>query len=1508
MALLVLLSSALLGMPAADATRREHEFRALGSDDSLANQNVVGLLQDDQGFVWLATDNALQRYDGRGFRVFRHDPGNPDSLPAGRLTALADGPDGSLYVGSSTRFVYRFDLASGKFIALQPSASGRTAGRGDRVRALFYQSGRGLWVGTDSGIDLVDPATDTRQAVLRFALRDDGDIRHVRMAWDGGRRLYAATDEGLYRIDTATRVASRIVGMDAAYSLLLDHRGQLWAGSDGQLYTLSTDDLVPRAMLDAPLEGAPRVQAITEDPQGRIWFGAGSSLHRIAQNGRHTRLPSLSQPLGGLPDASITGLMVDRAGLIWVCSSGAGAYTARSWGDVFNFITDSSTAVHGGNSVLSLADAGDDSIWLGTASLGLRHYRFADDSFTAGLGAPASGSAALPAQVSVTDIAHASDGSLWLSSDAGLIQRLADGRYRWYPLDTGHPLPLTSIASGDDGAVWLGSVEDGLLRFDPASGEVVQRWRTEDDDLTSLSSNRINALHLDAAQRLWVGTEDGLNLLLPGSVQVRQLRHDPADANSLSGDVITSISETRDGSLWIGSPQGLDRLQFQPGQSAPGIERMKGTSWLVGSGVLAALEDHAGRLWVSSDNGITRLNRDGDGSHRYQEGDGLQGLDFHAGAALELDDGRLLFGGTNGVNLLPADWAEEASFDPPVALVSAFAGNRHDAVLPLLPPQNLSFSQSDGVLHLAFAGLDYDHASELRYRYRLVGVDEDWVNAGNQRFATYSSLPPGDYRFEVGVGDGDGRWSRQTLSLPIIITPSIWNSRLAWFAYALIGTSLLLWFLRSQHLRRQRRQDLLNQISEREERLKLALWGSGDEFWDWDLRKNSLFRIGADQLLGEHADQRLSTDDWRARAVHPDDLPKVQQRIQAHILGEAEFYESEHRVRNADGNYVWVRSRGKVVARDEDGNPLRIAGTASDVSLTRRAERERRIASEVLRSMSEAVAVFDQSFDFVSVNPAFSRITGYEADEVIGRNTSLLDSPQHGDEFYQRTRELLTQTGHWQGEMWQRRKDGEEFLGWIELNEVRDSQHERTHFVAVVNDITDKKRAEQELRYLANYDTLTGLPNRTLLSERLARAVVRARRQDARVAVLFLDLDRFKDVNDSLGHAAGDRILKAAAARLLATVRETDTVARLGGDEFTVVLEDIEHPDVAEHVARKIIVAFGQPLELDGRSEVVISPSVGISLYPDHGLVPSDLLKFADTAMYQAKEHGRNTFQFYTEAMDAEARQRATMIAALRKALERGEFRLVYQPRMSLRDGRITGVEALLRWYSEDIGEVLPSTFIPLAEETGLILPIGEWVMREACLTLRRWQQNGLTELGMAINVSVGQFLRGGLPQVLGGLINELGISAGKVELEVTESMVMANAEQTTSVLHELKRLGVTLAIDDFGTGYSSLVYLKRLPIDTLKIDKEFIGDLTTDPDDEAITATVITMAHSLGLNVVAEGVETPEQLAYPREQRCDEIQGYWLSPPLEVHHCLAFIRQHLPESLKAKPTANAQP
>jgi len=716
----------------------------------------------------------------------------------------------------------------------------------------------------------------------------------------------------------------------------------------------------------------------------------------------------------------------------------------------------------------------------------------------------------------------------------------------------------------------------------------------------------------------------------------------------------------------------------------------------------------------------------------------------------------------------------------------------------------------------------------------------------------------------------------------------------SWFVSALLALALALALLsRLQAARnvqavershRARNQQLKQQVD-------LLLAAFGDVAWEFDTRDGMLRRKGIAQLAGPNAPADVPLAQWREEIVHPEDAERVRGIVEAHVDGGADWFQSDYRIRGSDGEWRWVRARGRVVERDASGKAVRLAGSARDIHELLKAERETRVAYEVFQSMSEAVSVVDLAFQFVAVNPAFARVTGYSPTEVVGHSSNLLDSSQHGTDFYERVRTILARSGHWSGEMWQRRKDGGEFLGWIELSEVTDNQGLRTHFVAVVNDITQKKRAEQELRYLANYDTLTGLPNRTLLAERLSRAIIRARREDSRVAVLFIDLDHFKEINDSLGHAAGDRLLKAAATRLQAVVGPTDTVARLGGDEFTIIVEDLDSIASAERLAREMLAAFGTSLEVDERHDVSITPSIGISLYPDHAMVPTDLLKFADTAMYQAKARGRNTFEIYDEAMDAESRRRATLLAALRRALGQDEFRLVFQPRLDLRSERIVGVEALLRWRSAELGEIGPTQFIPLAEESGLILGIGEWVLREACRTLRQWQDDGLTDIACSVNVSVLQLLRAPLTEQLAAILAETGVAADLIELEVTESMVMQNAEETLSVLHRLRQAGIRLAIDDFGTGYSSLVYLKRLPIDTLKIDKEFIGDLTDDPDDKAITATVITMAHSLGLHVVAEGVETEAQLSYLRAQGCDEIQGYLLSPPLEPARAFAFIR-----------------
>ena len=721
---------------------------------------------------------------------------------------------------------------------------------------------------------------------------------------------------------------------------------------------------------------------------------------------------------------------------------------------------------------------------------------------------------------------------------------------------------------------------------------------------------------------------------------------------------------------------------------------------------------------------------------------------------------------------------------------------------------------------------------------------------------------------------------------------------MAAIAVALLVLAVVLAIAAQRYWQSRRRQTFdpprTESQRERDEHLKLALWASGEHFWDYDLIRRRMHHMRADESTAHSAEITVLTRQGDVPTIHELDLPLVMEQLRSHLQGETPLFMSEHRMDlSGNGTWAWVRARGRVVERDLQGRPLRIAGTARDITASRNTEYEHRIASEVMRSMSEAVAVLDWDYKFIAVNQAFTRITGYADVEVIGKPVEMLDSSQQDAALHQRMREDIGRDGRWSGEMWRLRKDGEEILCKVETNVVPDASGQRNLYVQVLNDITEQKRAEQELRYLANYDTLTSLPNRSLLSERLSRAIVRARRENGKVAVLFIDLDRFKDINDSLGHATGDRILRAAAARVQQTVGAQHTVARLSGDEFTVVLEDVSSMQDAETIAQQIIDAFMLPLSFGERLELSVSPSIGISLYPDHAQVPTDLLKHADTAMYQAKAAGRHTYQVYSEAMDEKTRHRAILASALRRALERDELTLVFQPRLSLTQHRITGVEALLRWHSRDFGEVSPGQFIPLAEESGLILEIGAWALRQALATLHSWHQQGLPGLTVAVNVSALQLQRGDLSDVVARTLAETGVSAHCLELELTESVIMANPEKNADTLRACRRLGVSLAIDDFGTGYSSLAYLKRLPLTTLKIDQEFVGDLTHDTDDEAITSTIINMGHSLSLNVIAEGVETAAQLQFLRDHGCDEIQGHWISHALPPDACLRFIREY---------------
>ncbi len=592
--------------------------------------------------------------------------------------------------------------------------------------------------------------------------------------------------------------------------------------------------------------------------------------------------------------------------------------------------------------------------------------------------------------------------------------------------------------------------------------------------------------------------------------------------------------------------------------------------------------------------------------------------------------------------------------------------------------------------------------------------------------------------------------------------------------------------------------------------------------------------------------------------------------------GAIENFEAQ--LRHRDGSIVWVSTNAHYI-RDEQGNPIGIEGTARDVSLLKSTEELRSRFGRILDNSTNEIYIFNaETLHFIQVNRGARQNLGYAVREM--KELTPLDiKPDFTQESFTelvkplrqgKQDQVIFQTRH-------RRKDGSLYPVEIRLQLSR--QESPPVFVAFVMDITERTQIEQQLQYMAHHDALTALPNRVLFTDRLSQSLAHAERRNQLVAVLFMDLDRFKLINDTMGHDFGDRALQALAGRLNECVRAGDTVARLGGDEFAIVLDDIASADDVVQIARKILSVLSRSFELDER-EFFITTSIGISLFPLDGKDTETLLKHADIAMYRSKDQGRNTYQFYSSDMSAKTFERLSMETNLRHALERKEFILYYQPQIDLLSARVTGVEALLRWQHPDLGLIMPREFIPILEDTGLIIPVGEWVLHNACLQARAWNDTELKPLRMSVNLSSRQFNEPKFVDMLGRVLEDTGLKPSLLELEITESILMQNVGTTISTLNAISDMGIRLAVDDFGTGYSSLSYLKRFPIDTLKIDQSFIHDIMQDPDDAKLVEAIIALGRALHLNIIAEGVETEAQADFLRSHNCDCLQGYLLYSP----------------------------
>ncbi len=693
--------------------------------------------------------------------------------------------------------------------------------------------------------------------------------------------------------------------------------------------------------------------------------------------------------------------------------------------------------------------------------------------------------------------------------------------------------------------------------------------------------------------------------------------------------------------------------------------------------------------------------------------------------------------------------------------------------------------------------------------------------------------------------------------------------------------------------RKMRELARLRQVTlEAEQQLKFALESSTLSAWDWDIA-NQRVTIGKDwaAVLGQRANWRWIDANEMVELIHPEDRADIRNRVIATLKGQTPTFYAEHRMRDVSGTWRWVLMRGKVTERGADGRAKRVIGTFEDITRRKRAEhnllREKNFSLTLMDSLPGIFMLLDEDGRIVRWNGNLERSSGYAGSEIVGLDALDLFAEPDKPIIEHRIHAALTQHhSHCEARFMAKNGDTSTLLFSARLVDM-----DGKRYVACVGtDISEQKRAEERAEFLATRDALTGLPNRTLLRDRLYQGISNARRRSRRLAVMFLDLDRFKTVNDSLGHHVGDELLKHVAKRIGVCLRQNDTLARLGGDEFIVVLNELREHEGAAVVARKIIDSVSQPLEVDGHT-LDISCSIGVSMFPSDGEDADTLMKHADTAMYHAKESARGSYQFFSPRMNASLLERMAIETDLKKAIVNNQFLLHYQPKVDLGTGRAEGFEALVRWQHPSRGLLLPEQFIPVAEETGLIIPLGEWVLRAVCRQIQTWRQAGLRSPSVAINLSAAQLMRrDALLDMLTSVLNETQLEPSALEFEITESLLLRDLDGEFATLKSLGELGMTLTIDDFGKGYSSLSYLKRLPIDALKIDRSFVNDVVIDADDSVIVSAIVAMAHRLGLRVIAEGVETQEQVQALTQLDCDMYQGYHFSHPLPASEAERYL------------------
>jgi len=1477
-------------------------FKQLNVDDGLAQSWISDIVQDPRGFVWLATQNGLSRYDGQQFITYRHQTNTAASIQGNSVNDLLIDHQGLVWiVAGSGLDLYQPQTNNFKHI-LSIDTNMPSLGVKIIYRTLEDQQNR-LWITADTAILMKEPNKDE---FIKFSAKSpELPVKEPARMFllSDGTILLSSIEEGLW------------VYKEQSKKFVLFFDGQ-----------------------DLGLNKFARTyRKIIEAPDKTLWVGTRNGLLHVSRSGK--LLTWSNREKGTLPASlNIRDMILDNKGRMWVTTKEKGIFRLTLDGALLDNIEHIADAPYTlpTNATSKLMVDNQNQIWVGTEGKGVAIWN-PDSEWTRRVDYDASDPNGLADPV-VWNIFQDAKNQLWIGNDKGIdLWDSTNNRFIHYQLGkqewSQEPASSLDIEQSFDGFIWS-ATNIGLVKLDPNTG-LPTSFRSKTNSDKGLASEFIYALKLDKKQRLWIGHDNGLSYLDTKTMLFHHFEYKIRTKKSCKG-AASYIYEDIEGGIWIGTATGICKYQEETqdfknflyeergstpddiffvtsllvhkktlwvGYSGNGLVRLdlsdenaKSTHYTLDNGlpsnnISSILVDDKDRLWLTTQTGLVIFDPN-DLNLRIITGlDGLGDSEFNEGAYLRLRNGDFAFGTVKGFVLINAARLESNSTPQKVVITEL---TRLDNRTPISHDQEFSLPEESSALKVDFSLMNFYHPEQDLYQYRVVGQDDKWVDLLSRSQLLFSNFDNGDYRIDIRGRNFGSEWGDVT-SIKFNVYPPAWRSWLALTLYAFFAFSLLSAFLAYRFQKNREKLQMLEVIRGNEQQLRLSLDASGQGVWDWTAEGDEIHHTKFNELVlvQSDAEPKQLVNYWGM--IYVKDRLKVIHAWQDHLFGLSGTYICQYRIFKNNGQHIWIEEQGKAITRDDLGMANHITGTYKNITELKAIENDLELFAKAFSDTNEGVIVVNDKFEVIKINQAAEKLTGYGHSSLIGKSLAMLRSSRQPWDFYQDISLEISKKGSWQGEVWQRTAYGKDIPMWVNVSAIHYRDGQPSNYVYIFNDISDRKEAEEELTYLANYDSLTNLPNRTLLRDRLEHAILSSNVTHHPFAILFLDLDRFKKVNDSFGHTVGDKLLCEIAVRIKSCLQPDDTISRLGGDEFVVLMEHFTNIGAIATMTENIKKAMKLPFRLEG-FDISTSFSMGVSIYPGDGKDAGELLKNADISMYHAKKMGRNRLQFYTPEMNEKALERLTLENQLRSAINSSELEVWYQPQIDGADGSLYGAEALVRWNHPEKGLVSPVDFIPIAEESDLICELGKEVFSKVCQQLKIWQNQGIY-FQISVNLAARQLMQLDLVETISHIVNEENVDPKYLCLEITETALMEDLPHAKEVLTKLRHKGFKVAIDDFGTGYSSMNYLRNIPLDVLKIDYAFVSEMLLSNIDQAIIRAIIELGNALNVTVLAEGVETKSQRDMLQKKGCHLFQGYLYDRPMPINQFEFCLKKYHPKS-----------